>query len=304
MSSRSLAAARARRAGDTAPPVSGNRPGTSIGSHAAFSQNQQPNPPSKNVRVARSAQPPQQQQQQQQNQQYYDQQSSNQKPTIRPYAKISISDAIALITVRLGRIEQWVMDADHENNTDNSSTNQNISIPDNHKIIDSSVLATIINRIESLEKNEPIVASDSNISTEQLGGLKDDVTKLTEQLTNIGDEVTKHRIELSKQTEQVFRFNRELTETKDILKTFMLKYDMFTQEITNNFSDYETALSELEKRLPIVEDGANSEECVSEEEEVAEDAEGTSISDIDGTVDSKIMTVDLKNIIKQELANA
>jgi hypothetical protein len=84
----------------------------------------------------------------------------------------------------------------------------------------------------------------------------------------------------------------------------MLKYDMFTQEITNNFSDYETALSELEKRLPIVEDGANSEECVSEEEEVAEDAEGTSISDIDGTVDSKIMTVDLKNIIKQELANA
>ena len=38
MSSRSLAAARARRAGENAPPVSGNRPGTSIGSSAAFSQ--------------------------------------------------------------------------------------------------------------------------------------------------------------------------------------------------------------------------------------------------------------------------
>ena len=38
MSSRSLAAARAKRAGETAPPVSGTRPGTSIGSHAAFSQ--------------------------------------------------------------------------------------------------------------------------------------------------------------------------------------------------------------------------------------------------------------------------
>jgi len=39
MSSRSLAAARSRRAGDNIPPpVSGNRPVTSIGSQAAFVQ--------------------------------------------------------------------------------------------------------------------------------------------------------------------------------------------------------------------------------------------------------------------------
>ena len=44
MSSRSLAAARARRAGENAPPVSGNRPGTSIGSHAAFAPQQQTAP--------------------------------------------------------------------------------------------------------------------------------------------------------------------------------------------------------------------------------------------------------------------
>ena len=64
MSSRSLAAARARRAGDAAPPVSGNRPGTSIGSSAAFSN--MPQPPT-NVRVARA---PQYQQQQMPPQQY------------------------------------------------------------------------------------------------------------------------------------------------------------------------------------------------------------------------------------------
>ena len=74
MSSRSLAAARARRAGDAAPPVSGNRPGTSIGSSAAFSN--MPQPPN-NVRVARQQQPqqyqqmpPQQYQQMQPQQQY------------------------------------------------------------------------------------------------------------------------------------------------------------------------------------------------------------------------------------------
>ena len=42
MSSRSLAAARSRRAGDNIPPVSGTRPGTSIGSQAAFVQQMPP----------------------------------------------------------------------------------------------------------------------------------------------------------------------------------------------------------------------------------------------------------------------
>ena len=67
MSSRSLAAARARRAGENAPPVSGNRPGTSIGSHAAFAPQQQTAPTynhnmqPNNVRAGRPGQqmPPQ-----------------------------------------------------------------------------------------------------------------------------------------------------------------------------------------------------------------------------------------------------
>ena len=55
MSSRSLAAARSRRAGETAPPVSGNRPGTSIGSHAAFAPQgyQQPQGQAPNARTSR-----------------------------------------------------------------------------------------------------------------------------------------------------------------------------------------------------------------------------------------------------------
>ena len=95
-SSRSIAAARSRRAGESQPPVSGGRPVTSIASHSAFVQQQMPPPPSNNVRIAKA---PMQQQQQQMPQQ-----------GASPFTKLSISDAIGLVTLRLGRVEQFIID--------------------------------------------------------------------------------------------------------------------------------------------------------------------------------------------------
>ena len=287
MSSRSLAAARARRAGDNAPPVSGNRPVTSIGSQAAFAQPPQGMgynmpPPPNNVRVAKSMQqPPPQRQPPQQYQQFYDQQ---QPQNGLPFQKLSVSDAIGLITLRLGRVEQWIIETDHEEESKQNETSGDI--PGNHRIIDNSVLTSIINRLDSLEKN----GTSSSSSSEEFTKLSEEVKSLTEQFKRMGDDVSKHTIELAKCAEQVFRFNRELTETKDILKSFMVKYDMFAQETTQNFSDYELALADLEKRLPA--EGQNIES--SDETEQL----GTNINDIDGN----IMTFDLKNMIKQELS--
>jgi hypothetical protein len=311
MSSRSLAAARARRSGDAVPPVSGNRPITSIGSQAAFAQQMPSNmsynmpPPANNVRTARgippppqiSRQPPQQYQQfYDQNQQQHHQQNQQQQQTNgMPFSKLSISDAIGLITLRLGRVEQWMMDTDTDADTDADNKSHHVAgggdsaIPDNHKIIDNSVLATIISRIDSLEKN----SGSSN--TEGVSKLSEEVSKLNDIVKRIGDDMSKHSIELAKNSEQVFRFNRDLTETKDILKSFMVKYDMFAQETTNNFSDYEIALSDLEKRLPSLDIGQNIADLESEDA-------GTDINDVEGD-NNIIMSVDLKNIIKQELAN-
>jgi hypothetical protein len=284
MSSRSLAAARARRAGENAPPVSGNRPGTSIGSQAAFVQpgyqTNMPQPPP-NVRVGRGQQPPQNNAYQQV------QQSQQQSKNSLPFSKLSISDAIGLITLRLGRVEQWVIETDHDNEVNQmSSGNVNGTSIDNN-----SVLTSIINRLDSLEKKEP----GTNNSSEE-------ITKLTEQLTRIGDEGVKHNLAIAKHTEQLFRFERELVETKDILKTFMIKYDLFASETNNRFTDFEYALADLEKVVqPTVE---ASEEANTSSEEIT----GTSINDIDTNNESNsetissIMTVDLKNIIKQELA--
>ena len=295
-SSRSLAAARSKRAGETAPPVSGNRPGTSIGSHAAFAPQQQ-TPPGYNHNMqpnnVRTGRPGQQQipPQKQQSAAYQQVQQSNQQSTA-PFSKLSISDAIGLITLRLGRVEQWVIETDHENQENGNSHSGSLNLPDNSKIIDSSILNNIVSRLDSLEKRE----SGTN-NPEEIIKLSESVTKLTEQITKIVEEGNKQSIVIAKHTEQLFKFDRELIETKDILKTFMIKYDMFASETNNKFADYELALSELEKNVQPVEESAA--------DVIHEEVEGTSINDIDITENSNsIMSVDLKNIIKQELASS
>ena len=193
-SSRSIAAARSRRAGESQPPVSGGRPGTSIASHSAFVQQQMPPPPSNNVRIAKA--PMQQQQQQQQQQQVQGG---------LPFSKLSVSDAIGLITLRLGRIEQFVMESENDDVHSQSKGN----IPENSKIVDNSVLTTIINRLDSLEKRE-----GSNVVASSVASLE-----------------------------------KELKETKDLLSHLLFKFELFSKETNEKFGDFEGAITEIEKNM-------------------------------------------------------
>ena len=299
MSSRALAAARSRRAGDNnPPPISGNRPITSINSQAAFVGNQSlPN----NVRVARSMQqqggqrpprPPQQTQQPHQPAQQHpsqSQMSNNENSNALPFSKLSISDAIGLITLRLGRVEQWIIDTDNEEKPETMGGGH---IPENHKLVDNSVITSMVNRIDALEKNK---------------GENVDTTELSDQFKRMCDDVNKHTIELAKCTEQVFRFNRELTETKDLLKSFMVKYDMFAEETTQNFTDYENALSDLEKRLENSNDTEglveNNESNESNESETDTNEAKSENNDAEpkSAEDHQLDPEELKNMVKQEL---
>lgn len=320
MSSRSLAAARARRAGENAPPVSGNRPGTSIGSYAhQMPQGYQPQMPPQqtNVRVVRGQpqqQPPRPPTQQMRQQMAYQQvqQSQEQAHNSLPFSKLSISDAIGLITLRLGRVEQWVIETEHETASKMEDTNEHTHLPENAKIIDNSVFSSIMNRLEDVEKREKERSTvnngtqNSNPEHEQkITKLTEDVNKFTEQIARLCDEGIKHNLAISKHTEQLFKFERELVETKDILKTFMIRYDMFANDTTNKFADYELALSELEKSLT-TEMGTNNIGILSLSGEMNTlegegTSEGTSINDIDTNA---IASVDLKSLIKQELASS
>jgi hypothetical protein len=240
-SSRSIAAARSRRAGESQPPVSGGRPGTSIASHSAFvpQQQQMPPPPSNNVRVAKA--PIQQQGQPQSN-------SS-------PFSKLSISDAIGLITLRLGRIEQFVID--YENGEVSTNGAVGGGIPENSKIIDNSVLTSMINRLDSLEKREPSTSSLSSVNNEQIA-----------------------------------KIEKDLKETKDLLAHMLFKFELFSKETNDKFSDFENAFAEIEKSM------------VSPPLDEINDTISASIdiSTEDGNV--PFNTMDLKNLVKQELANS
>jgi hypothetical protein len=119
-SSRSIAAARNRRASD-APPTpqpQQTRPNTSINS-------------------ANSLKPQQQQQQ------------KKTPPPAPPqsnisFNKISVSDAIGLITIRLGRVEQYLID--------NHNVTESHELPANTRLVDNSVLLSVVERLEKLEQ--------------------------------------------------------------------------------------------------------------------------------------------------------
>ena len=118
-SSRSIAAARNKRAGEQPP----SRPNTSIASASVFSQ--QPRG------VPQRPPPPQYQQQQQQQQQ--------QKP------RISVSDAIGLTTIRLCKVENFISELKETGVT---------GLPPNSQVLDNSVLNSMISRLDALEKKE------------------------------------------------------------------------------------------------------------------------------------------------------
>ena len=190
-SSRSIAAARSRRAGESQPPVSGGRPVTSIASHSAFVQQQMPPPPQNNVRVAKA--PIQQQQMPQQ--------------SASPFTKLSISDAIGLVTLRLGRVEQFIIDFE---NGEIEGHNNNSGVPENSKIFDNSVLTTIVNRLDALEKRD----GSNNVNASSVASLE-----------------------------------KEMKEAKDLLSHLLFKYELFTKETNEKFGDFEGAISEIEKNM-------------------------------------------------------
>ena len=177
-SSRSIAAARNRRAGEQAPT---SRPGTSISAQPAFSQ----------------------QQQQQSKRSVTAQNSTPNVPISSTNAKLTISDAIGLITLRLGRVEQIIMEAEH-----NGGFSSGPGIPDNAHLVDKSVINSIVNRLDSLEKKE----------------------------------------KESSNNQQTSKLEAELRDIKDLLMSQMVKYEKFTLETNKRFDDVDEAFVELEKQ--------------------------------------------------------
>jgi hypothetical protein len=161
-SSRSIAAARNRRAGGSEQPQAPrSRPNTSIASQAAFSQQQQP--PQQMRRPGQNSQP-------------------QNAPSLQNTNKISISDAIGLITIRLGRVEQYMQNSQEQDTPSFSNNTENL------QLVDKEVIRNLTDRIYTLE-NKPSPAINTTQLTSQIATLEKEIKYLKELLENQNNKV-------------------------------------------------------------------------------------------------------------------
>jgi hypothetical protein len=216
-SSKSIAAARARRSGEQQQQQ--QRPNTSIASAKAFNPQQ---PMSQQPMSQQQQMPPQQQQQQRANTAYG-----------QPGGKISISDAIGLTTIRLGKVEKFIQQLQEE-----GGLNSNFEIPDNAQLIDKSVIANIISRIDSLEKR------DGTNMNEKIGRLETEIRSIRDLLNN-----TKSSFDTYVQSNEK-RFEDIETAFVDLEQNLVV-HDTPTDEIVNNNLGTSTEISDNNVQLII-----------------------------------------------------
>ena len=202
-SSRSITAARQKRAGEQGNmPPSNSRPFTSIASNSSFSQQQV----NTNTTLKQQFSPKQQQQQQQQTQ------NSIANP------KISLANAIALITLRLSRLEKLIQ----ENQEGGISI---LSGSENSGNLNKETLDTVMNRIVLLENK-----------INMLSNLTKDHKELKQFVTNMNNKTNTSITNLNNQ------FTNKLLEHENTLIAFENKLDSMHNSFDGNSIQVEQSL--------------------------------------------------------------
>jgi FtsZ-binding cell division protein ZapB len=212
--SRSIAAARNRRAGtsntimtqQSNPQIQQNRPNTRI---AQTQQNQ-----------------PYNIQQQQPLSQYQNQ--MNQKQNVVPNASsqqkmISVSDAIWLICARLNKLETASPIYQNNNSLENI-----LQSNDSVKLVDESIILSMIERLDNLE-NKPSQPVDTSLPIE-IKSLKDKNLALVSNLTSVKNELKQTKSELSELKQMFF----ELKANLESMQFELLNNDQYMIEDTEN----------------------------------------------------------------------
>jgi hypothetical protein len=183
-SSRSIAAARQKRAGEQSQPMNTSRPVTSISSQGAFAQQYQQqmmsqNIPgsSKNIRVAQNRS-----------------QSQNIKSTQNMQqqeqsTKISVSNAIGLITLRLGKLEKFIQEVNEDGGFNNNNNDiDSSSIPSNMKLVSDEVFENIVNRLNLLESKVINFNNQNEIFVKNFSTIQSSVDNLNTKLSSFINE--------------------------------------------------------------------------------------------------------------------
>lgn len=264
-SSRSIAAARNRRAGEQQPVQSRSGPGTSIASQAAFVQQMSQD---QRLMGGRNQMPQNRQMQQQMQQQPQVSSLSNGIPA---GVKMNISDAIGLITLRLGKVEQFVIELENVILPSLRGGVNNVS--ENTQPIDRSVINSVINRLDALEKSQKELSPNKDNS-------------------------------------EIAKFDKEIRDIKDALMVQIVKYDKFSDsmdqkinDINQRLTDIDDAFIELENQFSI---NTLTENQITNINDISTNIVNEPLDESDESStnllqDNTISSVDLKSIIKQEL---
>lgn len=256
--SASIAAAQRRRAGppDTGRPGGGPKP--SINSANAFNQAQRPNMPTGKLAGQHAAQ-----QQAQDRQQYAAKQRANNSLVDESgNSKITIAQAITLITLRLGKLETSFYQIQMQLNEGGIPSSSEFG--DNVKLVDNSVIESIIARLESLEKRGTI--SSSSVANTDVSALKQQVDLIKPSVITLK--------------------NASLSNTKDIKE--------LNTQITSLFEEMNILRGELSGLQGVVNEFTNGQlemEYTDEQEEGEELDEATSLDELD----SNLLNVNVTN---------
>jgi hypothetical protein len=259
---RSVQAAQRRRAGPPEPQMPGRAgPQPSINSSQMFSGQSQGQGRSQNAPLQRSVA----------------QSSSGQKGEgINSINKMTVTQAIMLITLRLGAIEQKMI----ANNMNGSSTSISLEGQENMVLIDRSVIESITNRLESLERRSSTTGTTA--SGPEISLIKQQMETFRQSIVQTKGTVSKENKELKSQLDTL---KQELSETKELLNAL--------QNLTMDNS---------QKLLAFSLEGDNMDDMM-----VLPDANST---DFDGSEElhgaeeimgSDFMGTDLKKLIENEM---
>ena len=231
---RSVQAAQRRRAAPQDGGMPGRGPQPSINSAQMFANQAKPGqgPNIPNGRLAGQQAAMQQKQMQQDS---YQSQQAQKAEGIAGVSKMTIAQAITLITLRLGAVESKLMVLEHE------PPSQGISYDgqNNMVLIDKHVIESIINRLESLEKRSSTpVSASASASGPEMTLLKQQFEILKQSLLQTKGSSLKDNKDMKTQVENL---KKEIDDTKELVNVLQNLTMNNSQKIfelsSNNFEN-------------------------------------------------------------------
>lgn len=295
---RSVQAAQRRRAvpqptSSSSSNMQSRPPQPSINSAQAFANQVKPGPGPKIPSGRLSAQ----QLSKNQNQMVEEDQG-NHSQNIQSISKMTVAQAITLITLRLGKVETSLQQIMLEGVSSPYQMSSGLGDNENMILVDKSVIESMSTRLESLEKRStmPSGGRDLELLKQQIEPLR---ATVVQNKTAIGALIRDHK----DMKTQISSINTDLTETKELAGALRDLVMDNSQKLVDLQSMVGTNLdTDFQDECNIQENIDETEILDSEVVDDGHDLQEDDVDNVDVDIDSEVVGTNLKELIEQELA--